>query len=138
MQVETTRTQVWKDAARESSGPLGGLLELSLEGMLGAMSGLGEIAVCAVLHRVRMAVTKLIFHGVVAALRALVWFFGSLAAVGIVSQMVADTLLHGRLSNRINRQKTIVEFRLRSSNDRRNGVGTDVRTTMSLGNRKLL
>jgi hypothetical protein len=64
--------------------------------MLGAGAGLGEITVGAVLEGVGVAVPKLVFHGVVAGLAALVGLLGTLSAVGIVAEMIADTFWHGR------------------------------------------
>src|ERR1039457_7108826 len=85
----------WRDG-RLARSPLTRLFKLSLEGMFGAVAGLGGIAIGAVLHRVGVAMPKLVFHGVVAALRAFVGFLGTLPAIGIIVQMVADTLRHGR------------------------------------------
>jgi len=70
------------------------LLDFSLEGMFGAMAGFGEIAIGAVLHGVGVAVPELVPHGVVAGLVAFVGFERTLAAVGIVVKMVADTFRH--------------------------------------------
>jgi hypothetical protein len=78
--------------------PLAGFLELSLERVLGAVAGLGEIAVGTILHGVGIAVAKLVGHGVVTGLTAFVRLFGTFAAVGIVEKMVAGTFLHGSLS----------------------------------------
>jgi hypothetical protein len=71
-------------------------LQLSFEGVFWAVAGLGKIAVGTVLYGVRFAVAELVCHGVVAGLAAFVWLFGTLPAVGIVLQMVADTFCHGR------------------------------------------
>src|ERR1017187_9050978 len=75
---------------------LTGLLYLALEGVLGAVAGLGEIAVGAVHHGVGVTVPKLVFHGVVAGLGAFVRLLGTLPAVGVIVQMVADTFRHGK------------------------------------------
>src|SRR4029077_404749 len=75
---------------------LAAFLELSLEGVLGAVAGLREIAVGTVLHGIGVAVAKLVGHGVVAGLATFVRFFGTLAAVGIVQKMVARTFRHGK------------------------------------------
>src|SRR5664279_3752677 len=64
--------------------------------MLRAVAGLREIAIGTVLHGVGVTVPKLIFHGVVAGLGAFVGLEGTLPAVGIVVQMVADTFRHDR------------------------------------------
>jgi hypothetical protein len=66
--------------------------------VLGAVAGLREIAVGSVLHRVGVAVTKLVFHGVVAALAAFVGLLRSLSAVGIIEKMIAFAFWHGRPS----------------------------------------
>jgi hypothetical protein len=71
--------------------PLAGFLELSLKGVLGAVAGLGEIAVGTVLHGVGVTVAKLIFHGIVAGLGAFVGLVRTLSAVGIIQKMVART-----------------------------------------------
>jgi len=70
--------------------------QFSLEGVLGAVAGLGEIAIGAVLHGVGVAMAELVFHGVVAGLAAFVRFLGTFPAVGIILEMVADTVWHGR------------------------------------------
>jgi len=82
--------------ARTPGSPLEGSLELSLERVLGAVAGLGEIAVGTVLHGVGIAVAKLVGHGVVTGLTTFVRLFGTLAAVGIVQKMIARTFLHGK------------------------------------------
>jgi hypothetical protein len=64
--------------------------------MFGAVAGLGKIAIGAVLHRVGVTVSELVFHGVIAALRAFVGFLGTLPAIGIIVEMVADTFGHER------------------------------------------
>jgi hypothetical protein len=74
---------------------LGRFFQLSLERVLGAVAGLGEIAVGAVLHGVGVTVTELVCHGVVAALAAFVRLLGSFPAIGIVVKMVADARGHG-------------------------------------------
>jgi hypothetical protein len=79
--------------------PLSGFLELSLERVFGAVAGLREIAIGAVLHGVGVSVAKLVGHGVVTGLATFVWFFGTLAAVGIIQKMVAGAFRHGSLSN---------------------------------------
>ena len=73
--------------------------QLSLEGVFGAVAGLGKIAVGAVLHRIGIAMAELVFHGVVAGLAAFVGFLGTFPAVGIIFEMVADTFRHGRPFN---------------------------------------
>jgi len=60
------------------------------------VAGLGEIAVGAVLHGVGVTVTKLVFHGVVAFLRAFVRFLRTLSAVGVIEKMIAGAFRHGR------------------------------------------
>jgi len=82
--------------ARLSIVSLAGFLELSLERVLGAVAGLGEIAVGTVLHGVGIAVAKLVGHGVVTGLTTFVRLFGTFAAVGIVQKMIAGTFLHGK------------------------------------------
>jgi hypothetical protein len=64
------------------------------------VAGLREIAIGTVLHGVGVSVAKLIGHGVVTGLATFVWFFGTLAAVGIIQKMVAGAFRHGCLSNR--------------------------------------
>jgi hypothetical protein len=64
------------------------------------VAGLREIAIGTVLHGVGVSVAKLICHGVVTGLATFVWFFGTLAAVGIIQKMVAGAFRHGCLSNR--------------------------------------
>jgi hypothetical protein len=64
--------------------------------VLGAVAGLGEIAIGAVLQRVGVTVPELVFHGVVAALAAFVGLLRTLPAVGIIMKMVAGTFRHGR------------------------------------------
>jgi hypothetical protein len=104
MYEETVRTQasVERRAPRPSSragtpgSPLDSFLQFSLEGVLGAVAGLREIAIGAVHHGVGVTVPKLVFHGVVAGLGAFVGLLGTLAAVGIVVKMVAGTFRHGR------------------------------------------
>src|SRR5713101_1299190 len=78
---------------------LAALFHLSLEGVLGAVAGLGEIAVGTVLHGVGVTVAKLIFHGVVAGLGAFVRLEGTLPTVGIIVKMIADTFRHASLSS---------------------------------------
>src|SRR6266849_4823079 len=78
---------------------LAALLQLSLEGVLGAVAGLGEIAVGPVLHGVGVTVAKLIFHGVVAGLGAFVRLHGAFPTVGIIVKMIADTFRHASLSS---------------------------------------
>jgi hypothetical protein len=99
-----TRTQTLRRAVYDGKcGSLGGRIaglrldlffRLSLKGVLGALAGLGKVAVCAVLHRVGVTMTKLIFHGVVATLVAVVRLLGALSAVGIILEVVANTLCH--------------------------------------------
>jgi len=83
---------------RDPGAPLNRFLflELSLEGVLGAVAGFGEIAIGAILHGIGVAMRELTFHGVVAFLRAFVGFLRTLSAVGIVEEMIAGTFLHGR------------------------------------------
>ena len=76
--------------------PLTRFFQLSLKRMLRAVARLREIAIGTVLHGVGVTVPKLIFHGVVAGLGAFVGLEGTLPAVGIVVQMVADTFRHDR------------------------------------------
>jgi len=71
-------------------------LQFSLEGVLGAVAGLGEIAVGSVLQGVGVAVPKLALHGVVAALAAFVRLLRTLSAVGIIEKMIAFAFQHGR------------------------------------------
>jgi hypothetical protein len=71
-------------------------LELSLERVFGAVAGFGEVAVGAVLHGVRVTVTELVCHGIVAALVAVVRLLGTFAAIGIIEKMVAGTFSHRR------------------------------------------
>jgi len=78
--------------------PLSGFLELSLERVFGAMAGLREIAIGAVLHGVGIAVAKLVGHGVITGLATFVRLFGTLAAVGIIQKVVAGACRHGSLS----------------------------------------
>jgi len=73
---------------------LAGFLELAFEGMFGALPGFREIAIGAVLHRVFSTMSELISHGVVAGLSPFIGFLGTLSAVGVVLEMVADTLGH--------------------------------------------
>ena len=75
---------------------LAGFFQLSLEGVLGAVAGLREIAIGAVHQGVGVAVRKLVLHGVVAGLGAFVGLEGTLPAVGIIVKMVAGTFRHGR------------------------------------------
>jgi len=63
--------------------------------MLGAVAGLGEVAVGAVLHGIGIPVPELALHGVVTILSAFVWFLRTFSAVGIVDEMIALTF-HGR------------------------------------------
>ena len=63
--------------------------------VLRAVAGLGEVTIGAVLHGVGVAMAELVFHGIVGALGAIVWFLGTFSAIGIVLQMVADTFRHG-------------------------------------------
>jgi len=84
--------------ARLSIIRLAGFLELSLKGVLGAVAGLGEIAVGTVLHGVWVAVSKLIFHGVVAGLGPFVGLLRTFPAVGIIQKMVAGAFRHDSLS----------------------------------------
>jgi hypothetical protein len=71
-------------------------LQLSLERVLGAVAGLREVAIGAVLHGVGVTMRELVFHGVVAGLGAFVRLEGTLPAVGIIVKMVAGTFRHGR------------------------------------------
>jgi hypothetical protein len=88
---------VEQDRGRGASGsPLVGFLELSLEGVLGAVAGLREIAIGTVLHGVGVAVAELVGHGVVAALGSLVRLLRTLSAVGIVEKVIAGTFRHGK------------------------------------------
>jgi len=64
--------------------------------VFGAVAGLGEVAIRAVLHGIGVTVPKLVCHGVVAALAAFVRLLGAFSAVGIVVKVVADTFRHGR------------------------------------------
>src|SRR5260370_37475687 len=75
---------------------LAALFQLSLEGVLGAVAGLGEIAVGTVLHGVGVAVAKRIFHGVVAGLGGVGRLYGTLPPRGIIVKMIADTFRHCR------------------------------------------
>jgi hypothetical protein len=75
---------------------LADFLQLSLEGVLGAVAGLRKIAIGAVHHGVGVTVPKLVFHGVVAGLGGVVGLLGTLPAVGIIVKMVAGTFPHGR------------------------------------------
>jgi hypothetical protein len=97
MGVSPVQSHGWPGGdARLSIVSLAVFLELSLEGVLGAVAGLREIAVGTVLHGIGVAVAKLVGHGVVAGLATFVRFFGTLAAVGIVQKMVARTFRHGK------------------------------------------
>ena len=71
-------------------------LQLSFERVFGAVAGLGEIAVGAVLQGVGVAVRELVSHGVVAGLGAVVGLLGTFPTIGIIVKMVADTFWHGR------------------------------------------
>src|SRR6266403_2805571 len=92
---ETARTQGSRRGAfssragdaRRSTNVLDGFLQLSLEGVLGAVARLGEIAIGTVLHGVGVTVPKLIFHGVVAGLGAFVRLEGTLPTVGVIVKM---------------------------------------------------
>jgi len=64
--------------------------------VLGAVAGLREIAVGAVLDGVWVTVPELALHGVVAALGSLVRLLRTLSAVGIIEKMIAFALRHGR------------------------------------------
>src|SRR5208282_2252196 len=100
--TERTQPSVEGQASRPSSragtpgSPLGSnFLQLSLEGVLRAVAGLGEIAIGAVLHGVGVAVAELVLHGVVAGLAAFVRLLGTFPTVGIILEMVADAFRHG-------------------------------------------
>ena len=71
-------------------------LQLSLERVLGAVAGLGEIAVGTVHHGVGVTVPELALHGVVAALGTFVRLLRTLPAVGIIEKMIAGAFRHGR------------------------------------------
>jgi hypothetical protein len=71
-------------------------LELSLERVFGARAGFGEIAVGAILHGIRVTVTELVCHGIVAALVRVVRLLGTFASIGIIEKMVAGTFCHRR------------------------------------------
>jgi len=71
-------------------------LQFTLEGVFGAVAGLGKIAVSAVLQRVRVTVPELALHGVVTALVAFVRLLGTLATVGIIEKMIARAFCHSR------------------------------------------
>jgi len=71
-------------------------LQFTLEGVFGAVAGLGKIAVGALLHRVGVTVPELALHGVVPALVAFVRLLGTLAAVGIIEKMIARAFWHSR------------------------------------------
>ena len=85
----------WDGRGRASRRKLGAplslflLLELSFEGVLGTVAGLGEIAVGAVLHGVGITMPELALHGVVAFLSAFVGFLRTFSAVGIIVEMIA-------------------------------------------------
>lgn len=71
-QFEAT-TSLSQGTARGAVTPLSSFfLELSLERVFRALAGLGEIAVGAILHGIRIAVAELILHGVVAFLGTVV------------------------------------------------------------------
>jgi|SRR5208282_252865 hypothetical protein len=70
-------------------------LQFSLEGVLGAVAGLGEIAVRTVLQGVGITVAELVFHGVVATLVAFVRLLRTLSAVGVIEKMIAGAFRHG-------------------------------------------
>ena len=82
---------------RELGAPLNLFLffELSFEGVLGTVAGLGKIAVGAVLHGVGIPVPELAFHRVVAFLSTFVGLLRTFPAVGIVDKMIAFAF-HGR------------------------------------------
>jgi hypothetical protein len=75
---------------------LPGLFQFSFERVLGAVAGLREIAIGAVLDGVGVTVSELALHGVVAGLGAFIRLLRTLAAVGIIEKMVAGTFWHGR------------------------------------------
>ena len=62
--------------------------------MFGALTGLGEIAVSAILQWVGTSMYELPVHGIVAGLAGIVGFLGTFAAIGIVLEVVADTFRH--------------------------------------------
>lgn len=62
--------------------------------MFRALARFWEVAVGSVLQGIGIAVTKLIFHRIVAALGAIIGFLRTLSAIGIVVQVVADTFRH--------------------------------------------
>ena len=64
--------------------------------MLGTMPRLREVAIRAILHRVRITVAELICHGVVAGLAAVVWFLRTFAAIRVILQVVTYALGHVR------------------------------------------
>jgi hypothetical protein len=72
-----------------------GLFKFTFEGMLGAVAGLWEIAISAILHWVRIAMTELVCHRVVSALFSFIGLLGAFSTIGIVVQMVTDTVRHG-------------------------------------------
>jgi hypothetical protein len=92
--IVRTQTQKRNCRAGKPGSPLGRLLQLSLEGVFGAVAGLGEIAVGAVLHGIGVAVTELVFHGVVSALTAFVRLLRTFSAVGVVEKMIAGAFRH--------------------------------------------
>jgi hypothetical protein len=75
------------------------LHQLALERMLGAVTGLREIAVGALLEGVRIAMRQLASHGIIAGLGAFVRFAGTFSAVGIVAEMISGVRRHKALSN---------------------------------------
>ena len=64
--------------------------------MFGALTGLGEIAVSAILQWVGTSMSELTVHGIVAGLAGIVGFLGTFAAVGIIEKMIAGAFLHGK------------------------------------------
>jgi hypothetical protein len=82
-----------KDARVEA---LATFLQLSLERVLGAVAGFREIGIGTVHQGVGVTVRKLVFHGVITALAAFVWFLRTLPAVGIIEKMIAGAFRHGK------------------------------------------
>jgi len=72
------------------------VLQLTFEGVFGAVAGLWEIAVRSVLHGVGVTVAKLALHGVVSTLAALVRLLGAFSAVRIIEKMIAGAFRHVR------------------------------------------
>src|SRR5271170_5441362 len=94
MAIESATNQMFEEMVTTQASALAGFLQLSLEGVLGAVTGFGKIAVGTVLHGVGVAVAELVFHGIVAGLVALVGLERTFSAVGIVVKMIAYTLGH--------------------------------------------